>query len=311
VILSELKVSWNQISRISWDKFYKRNSNSFQQDWIYGLSLESLGIECHRAEIFYQGNTVAIAQFICRNYFKIFNFALCSKGPIWENSLPSELRIQIFNELKKNIPLNKPKFVFFSPALKDSADPSLKSLSKVMTGQSTALVSLIQSEEKLRSNMESKWRNRLVSAEQAGIRILQNSLKPSQFSWLLDEEKKLRKNRGFYGLPTEFVTSYIKFKNLFNESTLLIRAELKKDKVAAMLFLLHGKSATYHLGWTNELGRNLNAHNLILWKSFLELKNMGIEKLDLGGINTRSLPGISRFKIGSGGKVITYPGIFI
>ena len=37
----------------------------------------------------------------------------------------------------------------------------------------------------------------------------------------------------------------------------------------------------------------------------------GIKVLDLGGINTRSLAGISRFKIGSGGEVVTYAGTFI
>jgi len=32
--------------------------------------------------------------------------------------------------------------------------------------------------------------------------------------------------------------------------------------------------------------------------------------LDLGGLNTRDLAGISRFKIGSGGQVVTLAGTY-
>ena len=90
-----------------------------------------------------------------------------------------------------------------------------------------------------------------------------------------------------------------------------MRADQGKDKVAAMLFLVHGTAATYHVGWSNDAGRDTNAHNLLLWRAFHELKERGVKQLDLGGINTRSLAGISRFKIGSGGQVVTYAGTFV
>jgi len=49
----------------------------------------------------------------------------------------------------------------------------------------------------------------------------------------------------------------------------------------------------------------------LLWRALLALQASGIATLDMGGINTRSLPGISRFKIGSGGAVTTYAGTFV
>ena len=42
----------------------------------------------------------------------------------------------------------------------------------------------------------------------------------------------------------------------------------------------------------------------------LRLKKLGIERLDLGGLNTRALPGISRFKLGTGGHPLTLAGTY-
>jgi lipid II:glycine glycyltransferase (peptidoglycan interpeptide bridge formation enzyme) len=40
------------------------------------------------------------------------------------------------------------------------------------------------------------------------------------------------------------------------------------------------------------------------------LQEQGVEVLDLGGVNTHDLPGISRFKLGTGGQAITLAGTF-
>ena len=40
------------------------------------------------------------------------------------------------------------------------------------------------------------------------------------------------------------------------------------------------------------------------------LRERGIASIDLGGVNTHSLPGISRFKLGTGGAVRTLAGTY-
>jgi len=54
----------------------------------------------------------------------------------------------------------------------------------------------------------------------------------------------------------------------------------------------------------------LNVHNLLLWQTLLALRSQGVETLDLGGVNTRALPGISRFKLGTGGHLLTLAGTY-
>ena len=80
--------------------------------------------------------------------------------------------------------------------------------------------------------------------------------------------------------------------------------------VAAMLFLRHGRLASYYIGWADEAGRKLNAHNRLLWQAMVALRQQGVTDLDLGGINTHDLPGISRFKLGTGGRVLTLAGTY-
>ena len=91
----------------------------------------------------------------------------------------------------------------------------------------------------------------------------------------------------------------------------VFRADLKRDAAAGMLFLIHGRRATYHVGWTSEEGRANAAHNLILWTAMKELKARGVAVLDLGGVNTQSGAGIARFKLETGGDVLVRAGAFV
>jgi len=55
----------------------------------------------------------------------------------------------------------------------------------------------------------------------------------------------------------------------------------------------------------------LNAHHLILWRATEELRERGIRTLDLGGVNTIRSAGVARFKMRTGGKVLTLAGTYI
>jgi lipid II:glycine glycyltransferase (peptidoglycan interpeptide bridge formation enzyme) len=50
---------------------------------------------------------------------------------------------------------------------------------------------------------------------------------------------------------------------------------------------------------------------LILWKGIEELRTRGIRMLDLGGVNTIRSAGIARFKMSTGGQVLSLAGTYI
>ncbi len=308
-----MQIVWNQITQEEWDAAHANSSNGgyLQQDWRYATSLLTRQVSCHRAQVIKNGQTIALAQFICRRYGWIIGVALCSRGPLWLKDLRADEQAQIYQALKRSLPLARPRFLFFSPDLTAPDDASVQKLVRVMTGHSTVLIDLRATADALRAALDGKWRNRLVAAERSTLQIIRLPAQPEHYAWLLAEEAAQRDSKHFHGLPVKFVENYIHTEQDTNKTVLILQAESDGERVAAMLFLMHSKAATYHLGWSNDIGREMNAHNLLLWRAFEELKTHGIETLDMGGINTRSLPGISRFKIGTGGKVVTYAGTYV
>ena len=126
----------------------------------------------------------------------------------------------------------------------------------------------------------------------------------------MDAEQQQRDNRSLQGMPLHFVDAYIASRKQPGHNVLTLRADIGRDRVAGMMFLLHGQAATYQIGWTSDAGRDAHAHNLLLFKGMEALKERGIRSLDMGGINTGRSAGIARFKISTGAKVVTLAGTF-
>lgn len=280
-----------------------------QQNWIYGASMRLPGMQTHRAEVVLNGRSVALAQFICRRYAGIFGIALCTRGPIWLGDVADADKARIQRALKQSLPMARPRIILFSPDLTDPQHPSMASLTRVLTGYSTVMLDLSQPLSALRAGLHPYWRNRLSAAERSGLKLAVLSHDSAELPRILAEEQIQRQRKRFYALPLGFIDHYLEEGG--TESALILQASWQSRPVAVMLFLIHGSSATYQLGWSQAQGRALNAHNLILWNAIEQLKQRGIDKLDLGGVNTHDLPGISRFKINTGGEVITYAGGYV
>lgn len=304
-----MQIIWNQTSRERWDAEHARHSTVMQQHWVYGASMRLPGMQTHRAEVVLNGRSVALAQFICRRYAGIFGIALCTRGPIWLGDVADADKARIQRALKQSLPMARPRIILFSPDLTDPQHPSMASLTRVLTGYSTVTLDLSQPLNVLRAGLHPYWRNRLSSAERSGLKLAVLSHDSAELPRILAEEQIQRQRKRFYALPLGFIDHYLEEGG--TESALILQASWQSRPVAVMLFLIHGSSATYQLGWSQAQGRALNAHNLILWNAIEQLKQRGIDKLDLGGVNTHDLPGISRFKINTGGEVITYAGGYV
>jgi hypothetical protein len=305
-----MKVHWDGHDTAAWDAAHARATAPLQQDWAYGSSMQMIGVPVLRARVVVDGFPVALAQIIVRRWGTLVSVGLCSRGPIWLQAMTAKDKAKIYAELRRSVPLTGLRWLLITPEEVRGDSLGLSKWRRVMTGYATVMLDISQSQAVLRAALDSKWRNRLVAAEASALTVHRVGSNPGQYRWLLDHEETQREQRGFAGMPRPFYDIYIQSRQQPAQTLLTLRADLGRDRVAGMMFLLHGESATYQVGWSNEQGRQLNAHNLLLWRAIAELQQRGVRCLDLGGVNTARSAGIARFKIGTGGVVRILAGTY-
>jgi hypothetical protein len=263
-----------------------------------------------RAVIQADGQTVGLAQCVVRRFGNLGGVALCTRGPLWLQALSGKDKAHAYRRLRQTLPVKGLRFLFVTPDEPSGDNLGLSSIKRVMTGYSTALLDLTPDMPDLRADLEKRFRHRVGGAEKSELTVHRVGTNVGQYRWLMDAEQQQRDNRGLQGMPLHFVDAYIASRKQPGQNVLSLRADIGRDRVAGMMFLLHGQAATYQIGWTNDAGRDAHAHNLLLYKGMEALKERGIRSLDMGGINTGRSAGIARFKISTGAQVVTLAGTF-
>jgi len=311
-----MQVIWTGLERTTWDALHRTAAAALQQDWAYGDAMQALGTPCLRAAVIRDGRLLGIAQFLVRRIGGVAALALCSHGPVWSADLSPTDREAACRLIKRSAPVRWPRVILLTPDAVSADAAGVRRLIRVMTGHATVRIDLTQEAAALRVAMHGKWRNRLAAAERSTLKVHKVGGKPAQYRWLLDRELAQRSEKRYIALPDGFVEAWQVAcgqagRDGRADALLTLRADLGRDAVAGMLFLIHGEAATYQVGWVGDAGRDLGAHNLLLWQGMQMLKAQGIRMLDLGGVDTARGAGIARFKIGSGGEVMMLAGTYL
>ena len=79
---------------------------------------------------------------------------------------------------------------------------------------------------------------------------------------------------------------------------------INRDKklLGMLVSVLHGRTSTYFIGYTNRLRRKYNANYLLIWRALID-KKFGSRWFDLGGLNSNTPKGIAHFKNGMNGNI--------
>lgn len=187
------------------------------------------------------------------------------------------------------------------------AKNKFKKSKKEMQPSRTVVLDLTQNEDEILSNLYHKTRYNIKVADKNGITV-----KPSddlESFWKL--MKKTAKRDKFSSHPKEY---YEKLLNFFRDnseiSAKLFLAYHYDHPVAGLILLTHKNIGYYLHGVSDYSFRSLMAPYLLHWSVVNFLKKEGFEKYDWWGIDARRWPGVTRFKLGWGGRTVEYPGSF-
>ena len=149
-----------------------------------------------------------------------------------------------------------------------------------------------------------KWRNALHKALAQDTMTTHRKL-TSMDAWLFDADLAQQRTKSFRALP------HVISQNWPSKNTLISTAWDGTTPIAAMLFLIHGRVATYQIGWSAPQGRMCNAHQLLLAEAVEQLPKHGVISIDLGAVDTENARGLARFKIGTGADIVRLGGTWI
>ena len=150
-------------------------------------------------------------------------------------------------------------------------------------------------EEQLRKNLTPTWRNRLRSAERAGL-ALRVSHAPEDVEWIIGRHAENMRDKDFHG-PSPALLRVL--CHVASDDFLVFQARLGEDPVGGMVVFRFGRTAEYYVGWFGRAGRKVNVGNFLYWRSALELQRRGCRWFDLG--EARSGGEYSQFKRGMRG----------
>ena len=306
-----MKVEWGQVDMATWDAAHAAAAGPLPQDWAYGSTMLTMGSRVMRACILADGQPVGLAQFIVRPLTPLATVALCSRGPLWLQTLSTREKALAYRLLRQTWPAKGLRFMVVTPDEPIQPSLGLPGYRRVMSGYSTVTLDIAQPLETLRAGLDRRWRHRLVGAEKSPLQVQRMGTNPGQYRWLLDMEMQQRQERHLDGMPPLWFERYAESRKQPARCLLSLRADMGRDRLAGMMFLIHGEAATYQVGWTSDTGREWHAHNLMLWRAIEALREKGVRVLDLGGVNTQRSAGIARFKMATGGQVRRLAGTYL
>lgn len=268
--------SWKGFGGVNHGMFDGENSEAFlplQQSAAYRLAAEACGARVRGLDL---GSATALA--VERGRVR-----LVSRGPVWHGEVGEAERRHAMRRLAR-----WPGVTVVTP----EEEIRGRGLIPLVTPMHHAVWRL---GPELRCGMARNWRGHLSKAERA--RLMVRPAGRQTLDALIRAEARQRVNRRYRALPEGFTRA------LPDAALRIWDWHAGGELQAAMAFVRHGASASYHLGWGSGVARAVGVHSLMLTRAAEALWAEGVRWLDLGSVDSERAPGLARFKLGTGASL--------
>lgn len=310
------EIFWNQLSLEQWEEYFQKipKSNLLQH---YGYARAVCQIDRQRARwglIKIDGHPAGLVQILEAGFlWNAVHAVLLDRGPLWFDGFGGAAHLAAFfqkfnDEFPKRFGRKRrilPEVENGLAVQKMLTQTGLEIVNKTLPYE-TLWWDLTIDEETARQNLKKNWRGALQKAEKAGLEILwddKGAFYPAlRQIYMID--KKIKK---YDGASPELLDNLAKFST--STSPMVIgKVRMNGHDIAYCMFICHGTSATYQVGWSSQDGREYCAHHFLLWQARFMLQSKNIDYLDLGGVNDKTAKGIKKFKEGTGATSLCLSG---
>jgi lipid II:glycine glycyltransferase (peptidoglycan interpeptide bridge formation enzyme) len=280
-------------------QYPNRGGTEFLQAWFWGENAKRLGQTVRRLGVRSSGRLLAVATIIKKPLSAGYSYLYSPRGPLGS---PEALAFLISRIKKEN-----PRTVFWrlEPAEAPAGDLS-RALRKTIDLQpkQSLLIDLVQPEDTLLTAMHQKTRYNIRLAQKKGLTVEEGKTEDFPEFWRL---MSLTGERDGFRLHDA-----AHYQNLLTGTspTKLYFARYEGKNIAAGLFCFWGDKVTYLHGASDNEFRQLMAPYFLQWEMIRRAKAAGYKYYDFFGIDEKKWPGVTRFKLGFGGRRVDYPGTF-
>lgn len=322
-----MEINTNYKDKQKWNKFVAKNSwpASFLQSWEWGeFNQKILGNQIQRWAVV-EDKILRISLMLIKKSLPGGRFYYyCPRGLIWQKEYRDK-RVNHYGDIIKKIKTELEGAVFMRTCPPTEFKEYMhgfmqrfgfnkpKVLVHTKEPGKTLILDLNKSLEELSKNMHYKTRYniRLAEKREVKIRQLQNSTKQKDIDIFYKLTKETAERDKIHIYTKDYYTQLINYLMENNDIELkLYLAEHNNKPLSAAIVIYFGKTATYLHGASSNQQRNLMPNHLMQWQMIKDAKQAGMQTYDFWGISEKNphWAGITRFKKGFGGKVVTFLG---
>ncbi len=275
--------------RAHWERLFAQATfPHFPQAWCYGEGKRAQGWSVDRLVFEGDEGPLAICQVLVRRVLGVPVVARINRGPLFLETAPApDLQFRVLRAMRNRWQFGRRGLLLIAPALPfDDASAGLLRGAGFMErragGWGSSLIDLEPSADAIRASFTSKWRNPLNSAIRAGVEVRVRH-DAEALEWMLERHVSNMASKHFTGPDVAFVRAMVASSP---EAFWVMQAIHENEPVSGLMGTRLGVHAENFLGWTNDAGRRLGAHSLLIWNAILQMKAAGCRALDLGGFTT-------------------------
>ncbi|MFA5134190.1 MAG: peptidoglycan bridge formation glycyltransferase FemA/FemB family protein [Patescibacteria group bacterium] len=311
------------------DRFVgSQRRTQFLQSWRWGEFQRAVMNGVRRFGVYDQDALLGTAQVIVMVLPLGKQYWYVPRGPVINEQLPigqfQKAWKAIVGEIFRSAEAADALFVKLEPPIQKQSMRVFQNLVGSYEVQSAHFVQpkdnwcldLTVSEEALMSSMHQKWRYNIRLAERKGVQVRSTEgVGDFEEFWNILSATSARDQFNPHS------RSYYRemFRSLIPSRLMKLYTAERKGTVLAMnLVAFFGDTVTYVHGASSDADRSLMAPHLLQWRQVLDAKEWGAACYDFGGIGPeqgdekveRAWSGITHFKKGFGGHVVSYIGAY-